>query len=424
MAIYHLSIKIGSRSTGKSAVVSAAYRAGEQLRDERTGETADYTHKSGVVYSDILLPEHAPVEYADRSTLWNAVEKSEKASNAQVFREFEIALPVELPREQQIALAREFGESLTAEGMCVDVCIHDKGDGNPHAHLMCTMRGISKDGSWMAKSKKVYDLDEDGERILQKVDKQNRKIWRSHKEDTVDWNQKEKAEEWRARWADTANKFLSPEHQIDHRSYERQGLDIQPTVHEGKNPRYPQDQKDEVREELLGLERVAGDMAEYHADIQQTKTAETCRKEEKKARDAVEQIDTIGLTRKSINILIRGKNRIGKIIDRALRDLQIAAAKLQDQIRKEEQDLEEIRRKREDIYARLERVRSARAAYADDRGHAGGESAAFLRQLRSEIGVAEAERQDREDEQQRHRDAERRSHEERSGGHADRGWSR
>ena len=137
MAIYHCSIKIISRGKGKSAVAAAAYRAGETLTNQFDGITHDYTRKGGVVHTEILLPDHAPAEYADRDTLWNAVEKIEKAKNAQLAREIELALPVELTREQNISLVREYiKQHFVAAGMCADICVHDTGSGNPHAHVI------------------------------------------------------------------------------------------------------------------------------------------------------------------------------------------------------------------------------------------------------------------------------------------------
>lgn len=233
MAIYHMSIKIGSKSKGQSAVAAAAYRSGEKLTDKETGLTSDYTKKGGVVFSEISLCDNAPAEYADRGTLWNAVHQIEKNKNAQLWREFEVALPQELSREEQIATVRDFVKQLTARGMCADWSLHDKGDGNPHAHIMATMRSITEDGKWAAKSRLVYDLDEHGERIFQKVNKQGRKQYKSHKEDYNDWNAAERVEEWRAAWAECCNARLAERDRIDHRSYERQGKDQIPTVHEG-----------------------------------------------------------------------------------------------------------------------------------------------------------------------------------------------
>ena len=233
MAIYHLSVKIGSRGKGKSAVAAAAYRSGEKLTDKETGLTSDYTRKGGVVFSEIALCENAPAEYADRATLWNAVHQIEKSKDARLWREIEVALPKEMNREEQIATVREFVKQQTAKGMCADWALHDKGDGNPHAHIMLTVRSIEPSGKWAPKSRKVYDLDENGERIFQKVDKTGRKQYKCHKEDYNDWNAAERVEEWRAAWAVCCNARLAERDRIDHRSYERQGIEQEPTIHEG-----------------------------------------------------------------------------------------------------------------------------------------------------------------------------------------------
>ena len=166
MAIYHCSIKIFSRGKGASAVAKAAYRAAEVIRSEHDGNTYDYSHKRGIVHKEILLPERAPPEYSDRTVLWNAVEKSERNGNAQLAREVEIALPVELTREQNINLVREYvNRNFVEQGMCADVCVHDTNGANPHAHIMLTLRPFEQDGTWGAKSKKEYILDKCGERM-------------------------------------------------------------------------------------------------------------------------------------------------------------------------------------------------------------------------------------------------------------------
>ena len=233
MAIYHCSIKIGSRSNGQSAIAAAAYRSGDKLKDNETGQISDYTKKSGIVFSEISLCDNAPDEYSDREILWNSVHSIEKNKNAQLWREFEVALPKELNRDEQIDTVRSFVKGLNEQGMCVDWSLHDKGDGNPHAHIMATMRSITEDGKWAPKSRKVYDLDENGQRIFQKVDKSGKKQYKNYKEDYNDWNRKERVEEWRSAWADCCNARLSERDRIDHRSYERQGIDQIPTVHEG-----------------------------------------------------------------------------------------------------------------------------------------------------------------------------------------------
>ena len=233
MAIYHCSIKIISRGKGKSAVAAAAYRSGDNLTNEYDGITHDYTRKGGVVHTEILLPDHDPAEYADRAVLWNAVEKIEKAKNAQLAREIEIALPKELTREQSISLVREYvKEQFVSAGMCADFCLHDKKDGNPHAHVMLTIRPIEQDGTWGAKQKKEYILDRDGNKIYDPKK-------RSYKCKTIpntDWNEHTKAEEWRSAWAEICNRILEQNghtERIDHRSYARQGIDQIPTVHLG-----------------------------------------------------------------------------------------------------------------------------------------------------------------------------------------------
>lgn len=233
MAIYHCSIKIISRGKGKSAVAAAAYRSGETLTNEYDGITHDYTRKGGIAYTEILLPDNAPREYADRSVLWNAVEKTEKAKNAQLAREIEIALPHELTREQGVSLVREYvKEQFVNAGMCADIAIHDKNDGNPHAHIMLTMRPIEKDGTWGAKQKKEYVLDKDGNKIYDRKKRQ----YKCKSIPATDWNEQSKAEEWRETWAEICNRALEQNghsERIDHRSYERQGIDQIPTVHLG-----------------------------------------------------------------------------------------------------------------------------------------------------------------------------------------------
>ena len=232
IAIYHCSIKIVSRGKGKSAVAAAAYRSGEKLTNEWDGLTHDYTKKGGVVHSEILLPAHAPPAFSDRSTLWNSVELSEKSNNAQLAREVEIALPVELSGEEQTRLVREYCSSqFVSKGMIADFNLHDTGGGNPHAHILLTMRPLDEKGAWLPKSKKEYVLDENGEKIRLPSGR-----YKTRKVDLVDWNNRENAEVWRRAWADLANEYLAQNNRperIDHRSYERQGIDQIPTVHVG-----------------------------------------------------------------------------------------------------------------------------------------------------------------------------------------------
>ena len=256
IAIFHCPIQIIKRSVGRSAVAAAAYRSGEKLTSEWDGLTRDYTHKPGVVHSEIMLPAHAPPEFADRSTLWNSVEQIEKASDAQLAREIEVALPVELSRAEQLALVRSYvRDNFVAAGMCADFALHDKGDGNPHAHIMLTMRPLKPDGRWGPKCRKVYDLDSQGNRIPD-----GKGGWKNHREDTTDWNNRENAEKWRVAWATYANRALEaagrPE-RIDHRSYERQGIEKIPSVHMG--PAASQMERRGIRTEKGDLNRQIAD---------------------------------------------------------------------------------------------------------------------------------------------------------------------
>jgi hypothetical protein len=241
MALFHLSVTQTKRSAGQSAVASAAYRSGERLYSEYYGEYSDYTRKGGVICSDIFLPSHAPPEYADRQTLWNAVEKAERGKNAQLAYSFDIALQNELSIEENIALARQFlSEHFVSKGMIVDFAVHqpDKEEGgipNPHFHVLCPIRPINKDGSWGLKQKRVYEIDEDGKRIR---DSKGKLVFNAVS--TTDWGSPETLEYWRKSWAEMCNaKFAEKglDVRIDHRSYERQGIDLIPTVHEGVNVR-------------------------------------------------------------------------------------------------------------------------------------------------------------------------------------------
>lgn len=208
MAIFHFSAKVISRSAGRSAVAAAAYRSAERLHDERLDRDHDFTNKSGVVHSEVLLPEHAPDEWHDRERLWNDVEAFEKRKDAQLSREVEFAIPREMSQQQGIELARDFVHSEFVDcGMIADLNVHwDVGaDGlpKPHAHVMLTMREVV--------------VDENGDAGFgQKV---------------REWNRTELIEHWREAWASHVNTRLTEldiDARIDHRSLEAQGIDLEP----------------------------------------------------------------------------------------------------------------------------------------------------------------------------------------------------
>ncbi len=225
------------RSAGQSAVAAAVYRAGEKLHSEYYGEDSDYTRKGGVICSEILLPSHAPPEYADRETLWNAVEEAERGKKAQLAYSFDIALQNEFSMQENIDLARQFlSDNFVSRGMVVDFAVHspDKEDGgisNPHFHVMCPIRPIEPDGKWGNKQRREYVLDEHGERVL---DEAGNYVFNAVP--TTDWGKPETLEAWRQTWADLCNvKFAEKglDCRIDHRSFVRQGVEQIPTQHEG-----------------------------------------------------------------------------------------------------------------------------------------------------------------------------------------------
>ena len=269
MAIYHCSVKIIGRSAGRSSVAAAAYRSAECLTNEYDGIEHDFTKKGWVEFTEIILPENAPEEYKDRSTLWNAVEAVEKSQDAQLAREFEVALPAELTREQQIEVVEAFvRDNLTSQGMVADIAIHnppktndrhqpiDK-DGNvtrdvnemqfinPHAHILCTVRPMDSEGVWEKKSEVEYLCKKDGEekaftasefrvakedgwekqyryyegkqkvyytpseaeeKELERVNRTPKTTPYGRKNETVEyWNSKDRIFEWRQHWEKAVN---------------------------------------------------------------------------------------------------------------------------------------------------------------------------------------------------------------------------
>jgi hypothetical protein len=211
MAIYHLSTKIISRSTGRSAVACASYRAGEELHDERLGRSFKFRREDRVIHAEIIAPASAPDWVSDRAQLWNSVEAAECRKDAQLSREFQIALPHELSRRQQRELVVGWvREQITPFGLVADACFHEPpiGDNpNSHLHLMTTTRSIDEEGNW-SKTK---------DRSL---------------------NSPEQLEQWRSSWAKHANAALElagyEDQQVDHRSHKRRGItNIAPTIHEG-----------------------------------------------------------------------------------------------------------------------------------------------------------------------------------------------
>ena len=277
MAIYHLEAKVVSRGAGRSAVAAAAYMSCSRIYNDYDGIQHDYTRKQGLAWQQVFLPEYAPPEWIDRSVLWNAVEENEKAKDSRLAREFVVALPVELDKEQWKQLLSDFiRDSFVSDGMCADVGLHDTDGHNPHAHIMLTVRPLDEQGQWQYKTEKEYLCVRQGEeqgftaaefkaaqadgwekQYLYKVGK--KKIYmppseaEAHGYERVNkypkstkfgrqnpiterWNSEEQLVIWRAAWADTTNRYLARaglEETIDHRSHAERGIDEQPTIHEG-----------------------------------------------------------------------------------------------------------------------------------------------------------------------------------------------
>ena len=236
MALYHFHVEQIKRSAGQSAIAAAAYRAGEKLYSEYYGETNDFTRKGGVLHTEVMLPPNAPPEYADRQALWNAVEKAEKNKKAQLAYSFDIALQNEFTMDENITLARRFvQEHFVSKGMIADLAVHepDKENGipNPHFHVLTTMRPLNPDGSWGNKQRREYALDENGERIR---DEKGEYVFNAVH--TTDWHEPKTLDHWREVWCKMVNAEFERKGiaaRIDHRSYEAQGIEQIPTVHEG-----------------------------------------------------------------------------------------------------------------------------------------------------------------------------------------------
>ena len=277
MAIYHLEAKVVSRGVGRSAVAASAYLSCSRLYNDYDGIQHDYTKKQGLVWQQVFLPEYAPQEWQDREKLWNAVEEVETAKDSRLAREFVVALPIELSREEQVELLQEFiREQFVSDGMCADAAIHDTDGHNPHAHILLTVRPLDERGKWQYKTEKEYLCMKNGEERgftaaefkaaqtdgwekqyqykvgkkkvymapsaaeaqgLVRADK-HPKSTRYGRQNPISerWNSEEQLAAWRAAWADVSNRHLERagrEERIDHRSNAARGLDEIPTIHEG-----------------------------------------------------------------------------------------------------------------------------------------------------------------------------------------------
>lgn len=209
MAIYHCSVKAISRSQGRSATAAAAYRAAEMIKDRRTGEVHDYSRKGGVEHTELILPYAVKM---NREELWNAAEMAERRKDSCVAREYEVALPSELSKDERRELVLSFGKALSERhGVAVDLCLHEpnrSGDErNHHAHILTTTRIMGQEGL-------------EGKAAIEKAGRKR----------------KTDLQQTRALWADLCNLALERAGQavrVDHRSLMAQGVDRDPTLHMG-----------------------------------------------------------------------------------------------------------------------------------------------------------------------------------------------
>ena len=319
MAIYHFSAKIFSNSKDASAIAKACYRSGDKLHDDLLNRTFDYSHRDGVLYSQVLIPEHCPEEYRNREKIWNAVSEQKNRVNSRFAREFEIALPNEWSVEFASEKTCEFVQKeFVDKGMICDVNIHQsKSENNLHAHVMATVDPVDEHGQFHCAEKKVFaksveinieeakdradelekagityeiidentisvsaesinngtlknvidfsmndikasynenfpsfdkndketekyrlaELNKDGSLKQRRVVKNGKEYFTQKymqvRTDRNEWDSKEMLLEWRKDWAEHCNKYLAPEQHIDHRSLKDQGIDREPTIHEG-----------------------------------------------------------------------------------------------------------------------------------------------------------------------------------------------
>jgi len=232
----HTHVDIVARSKGASVIAKAAYNARDKLQDEYYGKTHDYSKKTDLVFSKIFLPEHIPKEFSNREYLWNEVEKIEKSKNSQLARNLLFELPRELNEQERIKLISEFiEENFTSKGMIADCNIHNPmasdHEEQPHAHILLTLREMDSEGKWKPKCRKEYILDENGEKIKLKSGN-----YKSRKVNLNDWNEPDKAKEWRENFSKKANEYLARNNiqkRIDPRTFEEQGREELPQIHLG-----------------------------------------------------------------------------------------------------------------------------------------------------------------------------------------------
>ncbi len=269
MAVPHFSVSIVARGSGRSAVLSAAYRHCAKMDYEREARTIDYTRKQGLLHEEFVIPADAPdwlqSLISDRSVsgaseaFWNKVEAFEKRSDAQLAKDVTIALPIELSAQQNIELVRDFvARHLTAQGMVADWVFHDA-PGNPHIHLMTTLRPLTEDGFG---SKKVAVSGPDGKALRNDSGKIVYELWAGGLDDF---------NALRDGWFACQSRHLALaglDIRIDGRSFEKQGIELTPTIHLGVGTKAIERKAEGTGEEAV-LERL---------ELQEERRAENARR--------------------------------------------------------------------------------------------------------------------------------------------------
>lgn len=403
MAIYHFACSIGSRSAGSSrrgdAVKAAAYVSGTRMTNERNGQVADFRNKD-VVYAapEILLPDAVAAkhpEWQEREAFWNEVEKRENRSDSQLYRSFDIALPIELSRDQQLQLACQIADYFRRQGMATDYGVHDEGKGNPHVHVLTAMRPFTPDGEWASKNRTVLALDDNGNRIpvidpatgCQKVrirkGKGRELLWKRETVAASPWDAKTCMDTWREEWERLANNALARagvDTRIDHRSYADQGIDKIPQIHVGKvanridrdgvtglRGRYA----DSLRSNYLVLRDL---LRRFRFEISKNNTFTPQHSIDaliRRCDSTIRRINGRGANKAMYNDMIRIRNMSAEIIDQEINDLEQELNKLRCEQNKL-QEAEYAARER-DILDRLDRLEQARtvAARREDDGSNG-----------------------------------------------------
>lgn len=316
--------KVSNVSGGKSCVATSAYMSREKMKDEQMNHTFNYSgHEHDNTFSNVTLCKNAPEEWQDKEKLWNAVEEAEKGKNTRKAKQWILAVPQEMTQEQAEQAVKEFQEWMAEKGMCSQADIHEPDskrsasqiEKNKHVHVMATQRLINEQGEWeRIKEKKVYanclnaegkpdynpdipndtahripQLNQDGtQKVRVRPGKGEEKLWERVKIQSNPLDNRELIEESRAKWAEVCNKHLSAEQQIDHRSYDRQGIDKVAEIHEGIGAHHDGDSRSLYNQEVRKVNALIEEVKQYAAGESENNDRDHQRPEESDSRTSAE----------------------------------------------------------------------------------------------------------------------------------------